>query len=153
MVWWLPSRRREIHFNSADTTFNQEVSGKQVCHPPLVMMAEANRLTIFALHQSVRPHAKTLLYRAPYFNLYEAGNMCAGSVRLPSVVSAKDIPRWEAAFFGTNFTHSNLHGQKLTTHKGGHNGLWRDMLTAEKFPVKLLCEVKLMTLERLVNGA
>ena len=130
LCWWKPAKRLPIFFNTNEKKFNTEVSGKEVLHPPLVFLAKPGRLQILALTENERPTAETLLFRAPYYNLYggsgyDEGAMCRGNVRLPEVVLPRDIPLWEKAFFETNFTHSNFHGAKLTSHPGGHDGLWR----------------------------
>ena len=151
MVWWYPASYQPILFNSADNEFNTEVSGKSVHHPALVFMAEPKRLSAMALAINERPGPSTPLFRAPYFNVYAKGNMCSGSVLLPSILSPAEIPVWEEAFFRTNFTHSNVHGEPLTTYKGGHNALWRAMVTARSFPIKSLVPMQI-TLERFINS-
>lgn len=124
LMWWKPMTRLPIFFNTGNAKFNKEVNGKEVLHPPLVFLAKPGRLMIFALSHNERPTPETMLYRAPYYNLYAEGAMCSGNVRLPEVTLPGDIPMWEKAFFETNFTHSNI-GKGLTNHPSGHDGLWR----------------------------
>lgn len=158
LCWWKPACRAPIFFSTKEKKFNQEVSGKEVLHPPLLFLAKPGRLQIFALKENERPTAETVLCRAPYYNLYDEGAMCRGNVRLPEVCQVRDIPIWEKAFFETNFTHSNIGGQKLTTHPGGHDGLWREMAAPVKtwcsgkevFPGEMLIPLKL-TLQEAVN--
>jgi PRTRC genetic system protein B len=158
LCWWKPATRTPIFFNTKEKKFNQEVSGKMVLHPPLLFLAKPGRLQIFALQDDARPSAETILCRAPYYNLYDEGAMCRGNVRLPEVCQVRDIPIWEKAFFETNFTHSNIGGQKLTNHKDGHDGLWRQMAGTiktwcsgkEVFPGELLIPLKI-TLQEAVN--
>lgn len=139
LCWWKAASRLPIFFNTKEKKFNQGMSGKEVLHPPLVFLAKPGRLQIFALERNERPKAETILCRAPYYNLYaglgsfEEGAMCRGNVRLPEVTIPRDILIWEKAFFDTNFTHSNLGGQKLTKHKGGHDGLWREMVECDYY--------------------
>ena len=158
MAWWVPSAGRPIFFATADKAFNARFVGSLVLHPPLVMVAEAGRLSVFALNHSSRPDAGAALYRAPYFNLYDGGQMCAGNARLPESPVPGEIALWEKAFFETNFTHANLQKEKLTTHEGGHNGYWlprRSPFTAEKDCFRGDCGDYLvplnMTLEEVVN--
>lgn len=125
LCWWKTATRLPIFFNTKDEKFNKEMSGAVVLHPPLVFLATSGRLRIFALTEDCRPKAETLLYRAPYYNLYGEGAMCAGNVRLPEVTLPGDIPMWEKAFFDTNFTHPNI-GKVLTRHEGGHDALWSE---------------------------
>jgi PRTRC genetic system protein B len=128
MAWWKSSFRGPIFFNTRDEAFNKGMAGALVQHPTLLFLADAGgRLSIFALAEDARPMADTKLYRAPYFNLYAKGLMCAGNVRLPEVPVSNEIPIWERAFFETTFTHANIHSDRLTTHSGDHNGFWRAM--------------------------
>lgn len=158
MAWWVPARRRPIFFNTSDKAFNKAVNGKEVLHPPLLFLAAPNRLSVFALAENKRPAGDTVLCRAPYFNLYDRGTMCAGNARLPDVVLPSETEIWERAFFETFFTHSNMHGEKLTRHKGGHDGLWRELVKPvrthccgqEVFPREYLLPLDL-TLEQAVN--
>jgi PRTRC genetic system protein B len=142
LAWWVPSARRPIFFNTGDKEFNRDVDGKNVRYPALLFVAKPGVLSVFALAKDERPGEKTKLFRAPFLNLYEAGNMCSGDTRLPGVVQSCDIPAWERSFFETRFTHSNLHGRELTKFKGGHNALWRAMVEAESFPGKALLPIE-----------
>lgn len=136
MVWWKPAHRGPMFCNTPNPEFNKEMEGKTVLHPPLLFRAGNRRLFVWALHDDTRPEASTRLYQAPYFNIYATGAMCAGNVTLPERALISDIPTWEKAFFMTNFTHSNA--GNITAHAGGHNGLWRAMLTADTFPSEAL---------------
>lgn len=143
LYWWCPSARRPIYFKSGKPELD-EASGKEVLHPPLVFMARAQRLSVWALDTDVRPSAGSQLFVAPYFNLYDGGGMCTGNVRLPESLSASEetLAAWEEAFFGTNFTHSNLGGGALTKFRGGHNALWKAMANASTFPTESLAVAK-----------
>lgn len=137
LLWWAPAARRTIYFSTADKKFTRDLNGKTVAHPPLVFAATPSFFSVFALEKSACPTLETPLYVAPYCNLYEAGNMCRGDVALPKTLHPPGIPAWEQLFFDSRFTHSNLRGA-MTTHKGGHNGLWRDCVKAKTFDAKWL---------------
>ena len=79
--------------------------------------------------------------------------MCAGSVKLPNSPAIAEMGKWQEAFFMTNFTHTNYKSAAMTTHSGGHDGLWRDMLTtrAECFPTEHLIPTANLTLEKLLT--
>lgn len=128
LMWWCRASRRAIYFKSGKEELDA-LSGKEVAHPPLVFMAQSQRLSVWALAEDERPEASTKLFVAPYFNVYEGGNMCSGNVRLPESLSSasKNLKAWEEAFFETNFTHSNLGAAKITTFPEGHNALWIKM--------------------------
>ncbi len=125
MAWWTAPKRRPIFFKTSDKQFNAEVSGKVVLHPPLLFVAEPRNLYVFALAEAARPKADTKFCRAPYFNIYGRGNMCAGNVPLPEIIQPEDVPTWEKAFFETNFTHSNVGGGHLTKKPMTHEMFWR----------------------------
>jgi PRTRC genetic system protein B len=128
LMWWCPASRRPIYFKSGKSELDS-LSGQEVAHPPLVFLARSQSLFVWALQENERPVASTKLYVAPYFNIYEGGGMCSGNVRLPESLTPTEanLEAWGEAFFGTNFTHSNLGGGKLTAFPGGHNALWEKM--------------------------
>ena len=121
LVWWRPAGRRRIFFTAQNDALNS-ISGKEVMHPPLVFRAHAGGLSIWALEENKRPMIDTPLCRAPYFNVYGAGNMCLGNIQLPDQPRPDNIPAWEECFFGSNFAHGN--SQELVDHPGGHTGYW-----------------------------
>lgn len=153
LLWWCPSARRPIYFKSGKKELD-ELSGTEVLHPALVFLARSQSLTVWALKESERPTASTALYVAPYFNVYETGNMCSGNIRLPDSLTptGKTIKEWERAFFETNFTRSNLGGQKITTFPGGHNALWKALSSLDQFPSQNLASLpSKTTLEKALN--
>lgn len=128
LMWFAPARRDVIWFATGRRDFDAALNGQTVLHPPLVFLARAGNLSVFAVAKNERPEARTPLLLAPYFNLYASGNMCEGNVPLPKTLSVTHIPTWESAFYDTRFTHSNYSGIKWITHPQGHDGFWRDML-------------------------
>ena len=70
-----------------------------------------------------------------------------GSDTLPvQIVPSDDTLKygaWNDAFFGSFFTHPNVHG-KLVTYKGGAFKFWRDMLDGRhgEFPEHVLVPAK-----------
>ena len=91
-------------------------------HPPLVFRAHRGGLSIWALKRDERPTGDTVLCRAPYFNVYDRGDMCVGNVRLPDEPRPDNLPAWEECFFGSNFGHGNT--QAIVRHPQGHTGYW-----------------------------
>lgn len=123
-AWWRPAGRRRIFFQAKNDALNA-LSGKEVMHPPLVFRARRGELAVWALDEDKRPTADTRLCRAPYFNVYENGLMCSGSVRLPEQPRPDQLEKWEECFFGSNFAHGNTQG--VTTHPKSHTGYWEAM--------------------------
>jgi PRTRC genetic system protein B len=139
MSWYVPSRRARMYFETKDKTFNADVTGREVLHPATLFVARRD-LRVFALPTNERPTMETKVYVAPYFNLYESGSMCAGDHPLPGSLLSSSIPQWERAFYETNFSHTNINLNKLTSHPNGHNALWREMAKTrlKEFPAKYL---------------
>jgi PRTRC genetic system protein B len=152
MVWYRPAQRRPIYFKTTDIAFNAEMNGAEVWHPALVFVAASGRLFVFALATDGRPDGKTPVYRAPYFNIYTDGMMCAGNTRPPTTVHPSQIDAFERCFFETNFTHSNVHSGALTANKSGHDGFWKAMAGKQATPsVEWLVPLK-KTITEALNG-
>lgn len=139
LCWYVPAARRPIFFKTRNEKFNKEMNGREVMHPNLVFIGRPGRLSVWALNAGQRPTGDTKLYQAPYFNIYDTGQMCNGNAKLPDVPTIDALARYERAFFETNFTHTNV--QKLVRQEGGHDAFWR--LQAGKHalapdPVRLL---------------
>lgn len=154
VMFWVPASRRKIWFGKSATL--EAVSGTEVKHPPLLMIAQPGSLSVFALRKNQRPTGSTELYRAPYFNLYTSGAMCRGNVALPEQLDPSEdgLAAWEAGFFGSNFTHSNYHGVPITNARGGHDGLWtRQAKGQQAFPVASLIPLGITVSDLLRKGA
>ena len=80
------------------------LNGPPVPLPGLVMHATMGNLRIFAVKGQARPALDTPLYHAPFWNMFNTGAMCQGSVRYPAQVRPQDQPSWEGAFFNSVFT-------------------------------------------------
>lgn len=142
LVWYAPAARRPIYFATRDDKFNRAMNAQNVLHPALVFMADGAGLSVWALESDERPTEESLLFTAPYYNLYFSGRMCQGNARYPDSLGVESIALWESAFFETQFTHSNYHGVAVTTFKGGHDALWKAQKTATSFPASALVPAK-----------
>lgn len=144
MVWWIKPQMRSVRF--ACTEFGSRCD--IVPNPGLVMVASQKGWYVFAVKCKGRPTPSTKLYQAPYFNVWKSGQICTGNVTLPSGADWVKTDLWEEAFFGSAFSHPNVHSpDKLV--KAGAYAFWRDMLDGKygrKFPTPLLVDRK-MTLE------
>lgn len=142
MAWWLPPARRHIAFRAAGLGADER--GEVVPHPGLVFKVDGmRRWCVWAVLGGERPSEGTALYQAPYFNVSSDGAICAGNVSLPDGSTAERIGAWNDAFFGSFFTHPNVHG-KLVTYRGGAFKFWRDMLDGRhgEFPEHALVPAK-----------
>ena len=145
VLWHCPPRRAHLwfkpHLPDADLT---ALSGEMFPHPHLVFYAGEDGMGVYAVRTADRITLKTPLYRAPYWNLSSAGDLCTGSARLPAFgTGPAQLAAYEKAFFASNFTHPNVHGgtegegarlEKLTLHPGGHTALWKSLKGRRTFP-------------------
>jgi len=136
IVWWSPPKIRPLFFTGADP-LAAKLNSKQYPHPPLVFKVSGDNLWIRAFAKNRRPTGATKLCVAPYWNVYDNGAVCTGSVRLPTKNSVAAIEEWEGAFFHSAFSHAG--GViKHTLYPGGVLALWKSLRGRIGFPVKYL---------------
>ncbi len=106
--------------------------------PAMLWLASKSSLSVFALANNRRPTEKTPLHYAPFFNIYEKGNVCMGTVSIDIKNSAsveEFIQAWEHYFFNSYFSHSlcsNLTKRNIVS-------LWKDLVNTDKpFPTEAL---------------
>ena len=134
VAWWSPAAVRPMFFKSATDNEANAMSGRIFPHPALMFVATADHLAVRALPTNERPNSDTPLFSAPYWNTYEDGSICAGSMLRPkSGTSASATKEWEFGFFGSCFTHPSG-AVRLTSFKGGIVPLWQSVVDAEVFP-------------------
>lgn len=144
LAWWTPAQRRRIWFGRREKPNLQHVSRREVQHPPLLWVAEAGRLHLFALGRNERPDAGTPLFQAPYLNVYQDGWVC-GHFSWPGTVAPEAISQWEKGFFDSEGTKG--WAARLTLYPGGHDALWPAMLAADTFPPDTLVPLQLTVLD------
>ena len=130
VAWFCPAARRRLWFKVLADGHEKRLNGRFAQHPPLVFIASAHGLQAFAVVKNERPQAGTRLYRAPYWNLWESGKMCAGNCKLADLPTPASIPAYEDAFFNSAFTHTNL--KQICKHPKGHAGLWTVLADGKK---------------------
>ena len=96
-------------------------------------------LIVFALEKDHRPTEKTALFHAPFFNVYEDGHVCMGTVDINIKNSAsveEFMQAWESYFFNSYFSHLvNEHNPV----KVNCVSLWKDLIGTDKaFPKDVL---------------
>lgn len=141
VVWWTPAAIRPMFYLKDKSAELDQLSGKRFPQPPLLFRASAGNLDVRALLRNERPQLDSPLFRAPYWNVYDTGNICLGSTKIPGDASVASLPRWEQAFFESEFTHSNT-TCKLTEHPGGFIGLWKSLAGKKTFPVEHLADAQ-----------
>ena len=141
IVWWTPSTIRPMFYVEDKGVELTQLSGNRFPQPALVFRARPGSLDIRALAANERPTPETPMFLAPYWNVSNNGSVCLGTTKVPREASVKSLPRWEGAFFESEFTHANA-SSSLTKHPGGFIGLWKSVIGKKKFPVEHLCDAK-----------
>jgi len=133
VLWYTKAQQRQLYFVNSLGVPNGKA---QV--PPMLWFANKNSLSVFALANDRRPTEKTPLHYAPFFNIYEKGNVCMGTVSIDIKNSAsveEFIQAWEHYFFNSYFSHSLC--ENLT--KKNIVNLWKELINTNKsFPKEAL---------------
>ena len=147
IVWWTPTQNRILFFSDrGGDPLLKQLNGKSYPQPALVFKASGSRLWVRALAEDERPSAETRLYRAPYWNCYDDGSVCTGSMKIPRQKSVTTIAAWEQGFFQSEFTHA-AGVARSTLHPGGLLALWRSVQGEKRFPIRSLAKAKQTLLE------
>lgn len=134
VIWYTKAQQQPLYF----------VDGLQIPNgktnvPPLLWKATKNSLSVFALSSDERPTENTKLLHAPFFNLYEDGKVCMGTVNVAIKNSSsveEFVQTWESYFFNSYFSHLLGNHNPI---KGNCVTLWNELVNTEKsFPKKVL---------------
>ena len=141
LLWWVPPAQRHIVFSAPELGAPER--GEVVPHPGLVFAASSTVWKVWAVKGKSRPTMQSALFQAPYFNVWEGGDICRGNVQVPDGTTTEKIDAWNTAFLSSFFTHPNLRG-KLVRYRGGAYAFWRDMLDGrfKTFPERVLVDSK-----------
>ena len=145
VVWYTKAQKRQMFF-----TERLSIPNGQANVPPLLWCANKQGMKIFALTANRRPTENTLLFHAPFPNVYENGNVCMGSVDINIKNSAsleEFTEEWENYFFNSYFSHLvNSHNPV----NGNCVNLWKNLIqNKEAFPTDVLLNSNL-TLKNLL---
>lgn len=134
VIWYTKAQQRQLYFVDS-----LQIPNRIAQVPPMLWKANKNSLSVFALANDRRPNEKTKLYHTPYFNIYEDGKVCMGTVSVDIKKSAsveEFIQAWEHYFFNSYFSHL------LDNHnpiKGNCINLWKDLINkGNPFPKEVL---------------
>ena len=134
VLWFTKSMKRQLFF-----TENLEISNGMAEIPAMLWLANKRSLKIFALSSNRRPTEKTELFYAPFFNVYENGNVCMGTVdvNIQNSTSLEEFTKkWEDYFFNSYFSH--LMNEHNPTN-GNCVNLWKSLINTEiLFPKEIL---------------
>jgi len=138
VIWYTKAQVRQLYFTS-----NLGLNDGSAFAPPMLWIADRQSLYVFALLSNRRPVLNTEIYHAPFFNIYESGNVCMGTVdiNLQGIDTVEEFTRtWEDYFFQSRFRHLTLGHNPIN---GNCVQLWEQLLeTGQKFPLKVLIKTK-----------
>lgn len=134
VIWFTESANRDLLFID-----NLEIPSGKANVPAMVWVADKDSLNVYAMAKSQRPTGDTRLYNAPFFNVYESGNVCLGTVQVgikDSTSLEEFILRWEQSFFGSYFSHLNTVHEVI---RGNAVSLWKKLINSDQaFPTYVL---------------
>lgn len=115
-LWYTKPQSRKLYFSES-----LGIASAKIDLPALVWWADRHRLNIYAIKGKTKPNGNTRLYHAPFFNIYQNGNVCMGnvSVKISKSASLEEFMQaWENYFFDSYFSHLI----------GGHNPIAGNLL-------------------------
>lgn len=134
VLWYTKAQKRQLFFIDGLGIPNGKANV-----PPMLWLATRNRLSVFALASDRRPSEKTPLHHAPFFNVYDKGNVCMGTINVDIKNSAsveEFTSAWEYYFFNSYFSHL-LGGNNPIN--GNCVAVWKDLIGTDKqFPIEVL---------------
>jgi PRTRC genetic system protein B len=145
-IWYTPAQKVSLFFVESLAIPNAEAFV-----PPLLWKVSKNTLYIYAMVADKIINEQTALYHAPFFNLYNDGRVCMGTVKVDIKADChlQDFMQsWEQYFFKSYFSH--LIGNTSPV-KGNIIQLWQKLVGSGKpFPIKSLIKNGL-TLKKLLS--
>ena len=148
IIWYEPSRKAEIFFDCPEKNrmdLNALCKGKKVWWPALLFnLTQDGFLRCRALASSTRPNPQTKLYVAPLTHISAVnGHVCLPKHLHfdPNTSIIENMKHYSEDFYRGIFGHET--SGDLTTHPGGHDGLWREILKspqAKRFPNQYLMD-------------
>lgn len=134
VVWFTKPGQRQLYF-----TESLGIPRGRANVPGMLWAANRNSLAVFALGSNRRPTEKTKLYNAPFFNVYEDGNVCMGTVdvQIKKAASLEEFTTaWESYFFNSYFSHLMPDYNPI---KGNCVSLWESLVNTDvAFPTEVL---------------
>jgi PRTRC genetic system protein B len=143
-VWFTPAAIVPLLFQKS-----LHIPSGPAAIPPLIWKATAKSLSVYACKDADRPTITTRLYHAPFFNLYENGQVCMGTVQVAISSDCsleKFVSLWEGYFFGSYFAHLLIDQSPV---EGNIVELWKSLVgTGGPFPLDKLkpCSITLKQL-------
>lgn len=146
-LWYIPAGEHYLNFGAS----LKMKSGK--CKMPgLIFAVNDKSLSVFAFKGKKKPTVKTELFQAPFYNIYEDGNVCMGTTRESKKQNYlhEEIDRWHRRFFGSKFTDAHGDPERLTK---GHTmkSLYKTILSGKPFPEAAIAKAEYKTLGNFIK--
>lgn len=122
MVWYRPEQQRFLHF-----TPGLKIKSGLAWVPAMLYITDSRALRVYAMKSNKRPDEKTKLYRPPFHNVNEDGDVCLGSgkVKKHDGTFTDVIRYWEEYFWSTEFSHITGHKSPTVSNL---NTLWKSLI-------------------------
>ena len=127
LVWYQPAEIRMIHFKD-----QLHIPSGRAWMPAMIYIVDRNDLEVFAMKVNTRPKESTKLFRAPFHNVADDGDVCLGSAKVKKPVDqsfAAAIKYWEDLFWLSEFSHFN--GATDPT-KSGLGKVWKRLMKSRQ---------------------
>lgn len=133
LVFWVPPAPRHVWFKSSGALGNRHGT---VPLPGCIFYVTESDWRVWAVKGKERPTPTSELFVAPFYNVWDGGKICTGTVTRPAGAQFSNPDSHIEAFFRSNFTHPNVNSKELTKYKGGCISLWKALLggSLTKFP-------------------
>ncbi len=141
LVWWRAPAPARMWFNTDDAKDRIGQRSGVTPQPGLVFAATDKGWMVWAVKGNSRPTLSDEIFQAPFYNVSDCGTICVGNVETPRGFNPEVADEYEAAFWGSRFTHTNVRvKRKLTLWRGGCSALWMAMLSGryKAFPERAL---------------
>jgi PRTRC genetic system protein B len=103
LVWYVKSSWKSLSFSK-----HLGIKDGKIIAPTLVFKLSGNTLSVFAV-KTKTPKENTILYKAPFHNVNEVGQICMGTAKVVKSSEIKTIMKsYEDGFFQSKFTE--IHG-------------------------------------------
>ncbi|MFW2477294.1 MAG: PRTRC system protein B [Sediminibacterium sp.] len=144
-IWYTPAMKHFLAF-----TPDLKIPDGKYPVPPMVWKASRSGVSVFALAKDESPTMKTILYKAPFFDVHENGSVCMGTVDIDidrHTHLEAFMSKWEEYFFNSKFSHVL---DDKSPVKGNIIQLWQSLKDSRrKFPFSCLVKHP-FTLKKLI---
>ncbi len=126
LVWYRPAEIRVMHHAT-----QLKLPTAKTWVPAMLYVMDRNTLDVFALNSNKRPTDKTKLFKAPFYNVNDGGDVCLGnaSVKKPKEKTYSNLMKyWEDLFWLSEFSHVN--GSEKVKSKS-LNAVWKKLLASK----------------------